>query len=197
MMAETPPVSNDPSLAHGEQDPEEVLTPEDAQEQGQDADRFRRAALKRGAQRRAQFQQSIEEAIRTIAKEMAANGGIYPSNGGAVSIKEVARRAGVNESTLFKKDNAAIKQRIELWIDTLKKKETVGRMRVRRAYKERAEDWRQKYLALESQHIAQALTLQQMEAQNLKLKQDNEALLAELSKQSAGKVKALPLPGER
>jgi len=157
-------------------------------EDGGDSDRFRRAALKRGAQRSAKFRDSIEDAIRAIAQEMAGNSGIYPHNGGNVSVKEVVRRAGVNEATVYKKYNDEIKKRIELWLQTLKKKETVGRMRVRRSYQERAEDWRLKYLALETTHIATSLKCQQLQAEANKLKAENEGLLAEIGRQAAAKV---------
>lgn len=166
--------------------------PERAPDSVQDPNRFRAAALKRGAARSAKLSQSIDEAIKTITQEMRDNGGIYPVNGGAVNIKEVVRRASIDEATVYKKHNVDVKRRITLWLDTLKKKETIGRMRVRRAYEERAEDWRKKYLALEAVHIATSLSNQQLQAENLKLRADAQALLAELGRRPSGSVAVMP-----
>lgn len=43
------------------------------------------------------------QAMKTIRREMKANNGIYPANGGAVPKNEVARRAGIHPTTLFSK----------------------------------------------------------------------------------------------
>jgi hypothetical protein len=146
------------------------------------------AAIKRGIQRTAQMEQRVTDAMRTIQEDMQSNGDIYPCNGGAVSMAELARRAGINESTLYKKDNAAIKERATLWLDTLKKKETVGRMRVRKTFAERAESWEKKYKALEQRHIRTELELQSLQAEAQKLRADNAALLEQLRVAGASKV---------
>lgn len=146
------------------------------------------AAIKRGIQRSAQMEQSVTDAMRTIQEDMQSNGGIYPHNGGAVSIVELARRAGISESTLYKKDNAAIKERATLWLDTLKKKETVGRMRVRKTFAERAESWEKKHKALEQRHIRTELELQSLQAEAQKLRADNAALLEQLRVAGASKI---------
>lgn len=156
------------------------------------SEQHKAAALKRGADRTAKTLQRIEEAIRAIADEMQANGGIYPHNGGAVSMAEIARRAGINESTLYKKDNAALKERVSLWLDTLKKKETVGRMRVRKTLLQRAESWKEKYVALKNRHIKTELEFQQLQAEHEKLREDYDSLLEQL--RIAGQNKVTPFP---
>lgn len=150
------------------------------------------AASKRGAERTAKVMQRVEDAIRAITNEMQSNGGIYPHNGGAVSVAEVARRAEINESTFYKKDNIALKERVALWLDTLKKKETVGRMRVRKTFQQRAESWKQKYDALANRHIRTELELQQLEAEHEKLRRDYDTLLEQM--RVAGKKKVTPFP---
>lgn len=152
------------------------------------SEQHRAAAVKRGAERTAQMEQRVADAMRTIVEEMQANGGIYPHNGGAVSMAELARRAGINESTFYKKDNAALKERATLWLDTLKKKETVGRMRVRKSFAQRAESWEKKYKALEQRHIRTELELQSLQAEAQKLRDDNAALLEQLRVAGASKV---------
>lgn len=150
------------------------------------------AAAKRGAARTEKTLQRVESAIRMIADEMSADGGIYPQNGGAVSMAEIARRAGINEATFYKKDNVALKERASLWLDTLKKKETVGRMRVRKTFQQRAVSWKEKYDALLNRHIITELQLQQLQAEYEKLQRDYDALLEHVKAGAKGKVVALP-----
>lgn len=150
------------------------------------------AAAKRGAAKTAKLHQKVDEAIRAIADEMRANNGIYPRNGGAVSMAEVARRAEINEATFYKKDNVALKERVSLWLDTLKKRETVGRMRVRKTFQQRAEGWCHKYKALETRHGITELQFQQLQAEHEKLRRDYDALLEQLRNGATGKVTSLP-----
>lgn len=159
------------------------------------SERHKAAALKRGAARTAKIAQCVDDAIRAIADEMQANDGIYPNNGGAVSIAEIARRAGISESTFYKKDNAALKERAVLWLDTLKKKETVGRMRVRKTFQQRVESWKDKYDALENRHIRTELELQHLQAEHEKLRRDYDALLEKM--RLGGQTKITPFPKRR
>ena len=94
------------------------------------------AAAKRGAARTATLNESVDQVMHTIIDEMKGNGGVYPANGGAVSMAELARRAGINESSLYKPQNAKLKERATLWLQQLQNKETVGRKRVRKHLKE-------------------------------------------------------------
>ncbi len=155
------------------------------------------AAAKRGAARTEKTLRQVEDAIRGIADDMANNGGIYPHNGGAVSMAEIARRAGINEATLYKKDNTALKERAALWLDTLKKKETVGRMCVRKTFQQRAESWKEKYDALQNRHIITELDLQRLQAEHEKLQRDYDALLDQMRAGAAGKVTPITKKGQR
>lgn len=148
------------------------------------------AATQRGAARTVQMEQKVVQAMQSIQADIQANGGIYPHNGGAVSMAELARRAGISESSFYKKEpgNRALKERADLWLETLKKKETIGRMRVRKTISQRAEDWKKKYHALEQRHIRTELELQSMQADAQTLRKDNAALLEQLRLASASKV---------
>lgn len=64
-------------------------------------DAHMRAAALRGKARTSAVSIKVRSALKTIRQEMAANGGIYPSQGGAVSLNEVARRAGISDTTLY------------------------------------------------------------------------------------------------
>lgn len=148
------------------------------------------AAAKRGVARTKEMEQKVVQAMQAIQSDMQVNGGIYPLNGGAVSMAELARRAGISESSFYKKelDNLALKERADLWLDTLKKKETIGRMRVRKTFAERAESWQKKHKALEQRHIRTELELQSLQAEAQKLRDDNAALLEQLRLAGASKV---------
>jgi hypothetical protein len=148
------------------------------------------AAAKRGADKTAKLNQKVDEAMRTISAEMQANGGIYPHNHEFVGLAEVARRAEINEATFHKKNeaNIALKERVTLWLDTLKKKETVGRMRVRKTFQQRAENWKERHDALETRHAISELQLQQAQAQLEALQLKYDALLEQMNKGAAGKV---------
>lgn len=153
------------------------------------------AAAKRGAARTEKTLRQVEDAIRAIVDDMTNNGGIYPHNGGAVSMAETARRAGINEATLYKKDNTALKERVALWLDTLKKKETIGRMRVRKTFQQRAESWKEKYDALLNRHIITELQMQQLQSEKEKLQRDYDALLEQMRKGQADMI--IPIPTKR
>jgi AcrR family transcriptional regulator len=152
------------------------------------------AAAQRGSARTKEMEQKVVQAMQAIQADMQANGGIYPHNGGAVSMAELARRAGISESSFYKKepDNLALKERADLWLDTLKKKETVGRMRVRKTFAQRAESWEKKYKALEQRHLRTELELQSLQAEAQKLRDDNTVLLEQLRVTGASKVTPIP-----
>jgi hypothetical protein len=153
------------------------------------------AARRRGEARTAEVETKVREAMVSIQKEMAANNGIYPENGGAVSMNEVARRAKISETTLFSPKQKELGKAVKAWVESLKKKEIVGRMRVRRTFYERSEDWRMKYHALQDAHIATELDLQdaKVQWQDAKhaldeLKNKYDALLEQMRAGTASKV---------
>lgn len=135
------------------------------------------AALRRGEKRSAAIEARVRRAMVTIREEMTANSGIYPQNGGAISMNEVARRASISETTLFAPKHRELGKSVKAWVDSLKGKEVVGRMRVRRTLQERSEDWRKLFLALQDQHVGVELELQDAQVELEKVRKD----LAELS----------------
>lgn len=157
----------------------------------------KQAAALRGAARTQKMEQAFIEAMRSIEAEMKANGGIYPHRGGAVSMAELARRANISESNFYKKTpgNSDLKARASQWLETLKRTETVGRVRAKKALAERADDWAEKYAALELRHIRTELELQSVEAQLQKLSDENAAMLVLLHHQRSSKVSPIKTPG--
>lgn len=159
------------------------------------SDSHKEAARLRGAARTAGVEAKVREAMVTIQKEMTANSGIYPENGGAVSMNEVARRAKISETTLFSPKQKELGKNVKAWIESLKKTEIVGRKNVQRSVFERSEDWRNKYLSLQGTHIATELDLQDsmvqlQEAQKALIELNNkyEALLDQMRMDDAKKV---------
>src|SRR3990167_2004968 len=157
------------------------------------------AARLRGEARTAGVEGRVREAMVTIQKEMASNNGIYPENGGAVSMNEVARRAKISETTLFSPKQKELGKNVKAWVESLKKTEIVGRKKVQRTVFERSEDWRQKYLALQDAHIATELDLQdsKVQFQNTEkalaeLKYKYDALLEQMRAGAASKVSPFP-----
>lgn len=138
------------------------------------------AAAKRGAARTAKLYEAVDQAMRNIVEDMKNNDGIYPHNGGAVSMAELARRAEIDESSLYKPHNVKLKERATLFLQQLQKKETVGRKRVRKHLKQLVHDWKERFEALDSHNILTNLKLQQREAENLKLAAENETLRQQL-----------------
>ncbi|CAM8635771.1 hypothetical protein MCEMSEM18_03201 [Comamonadaceae bacterium] len=163
------------------------------------SDTHKEAARLRGEARTAGVEAKVREAMVTIQKEMAANKGIYPENGGAVSMNEVARRAKISETTLFAPKQKELGRHVKAWVESLKKSEVVGRKNVQRSAFERAEDWRHKYLALQNTHIATELDLQDAEVQLqgaqkalAELKDKYDALLEQMRAGAASKVTPFP-----
>lgn len=166
----------------------------------------REAARLRGEARTAGVEARVREAMTNIREEMAANGGIYPANGGAVSMNEVARRAGISLTTLFSPKQKEFGRIVKTWIESLKKTEVVGRRRVQRTLAERSDDWRDLFLALQDTHIATELDLQdakvELEDANAKLQvaqqslaelnEKYEALREQLRAGAAGNVTPFP-----
>lgn len=153
------------------------------------SDRHQLAALKRGAARKEKVAEAVDAAMRSISQDMKANGGVYPHNGGAVNILELARQAGINESTFYKPANVELKKRASLWLETLQKKETVGRKRVKKTYQQRAQALQERLDTLSSEYLVVNLQLQQCEAEKVKLRADYEALLEQV--RTGGNVTAI------
>jgi len=160
--------------------------------------RMKEAARLRGQAKSAVLDSKVRATMTSIVEEMAANNGIYPQNGGAISINEVARRAEIDESTLYTKAQSALREDVKEWIRSLKAKEVVGRTRVRKQLAERMEDWKVLYELLETSHRTTELELQQAQAdlsaavrETESLKIDNASLKKMLDISTASKVTTL------
>ncbi|AWH33919.1 hypothetical protein C1930_14150 [Stenotrophomonas sp. SAU14A_NAIMI4_8] len=85
--------------------------------------------------------------MSAMERDIDANEGIYPFNGGRASKAEVCRRAGVSKVTLQGfAHRATTSKRIDAWLKGLRDKMLVGRKSVRKAVTLRADNWRELYL---------------------------------------------------
>lgn len=91
----------------------------------------------------------IAKAISMIELEIEHNNGIYPFNGGRLSMAEVCRRAGVHKITLQGKSHKST-TRIELkaWLDSLGGCLTRGSKPVRRRITDAVDNWKNRYYDL-------------------------------------------------
>lgn len=91
----------------------------------------------------------VAKAVSLIEIEIEANDGIYPLNGGKVSMAEVCRRAGVHKITLQGKSHKTT-TRVELkaWLDGLDDRLVRGSKSVRRRITDAVEDWKGRYYDL-------------------------------------------------
>lgn len=126
--------------------------------------------------------------MMTIQEEMAANGGIYPHNKGAVSAAEVARRCGYHPGTLHKGRYADLRQELQDWKDALSGVGVVGRGRVRKELAQRADEWKELYLALVEQHRTSETDLMHAQAQVSELEQEIGRLRELLTQRTELKV---------
>lgn len=83
-------------------------------------ERMRAAALARSNSNAEQTVTRVRNIVTTIQKEMAANEGIYPHNKGAVSLAEVARRAGIRPRTFHNGRYVELAEEVKQWLVTLK-----------------------------------------------------------------------------
>ncbi len=83
-------------------------------------ERMRTAVLAHSDSNTEQTITRVRDLMTTIQKEMAANEGIYPHNKGAVSLAEVARRAGIRPRTFHNGRYLELAEEVKQWLVTLK-----------------------------------------------------------------------------
>jgi len=126
--------------------------------------------------------------MQTIQKEMAANEGIYPHNKGAVSMAEVARRAGIHPFTFHKPRYLELGKEVKAWLETLKQGTVVGRGRVRKELGTRVQEWRRLYEDLLEVHRISETDREYAEARLKEALLENEQLRQLLADQATLKV---------
>ncbi len=114
--------------------------------------------------------------MKSIREEMAANEGIYPHNKGALSLAEVARRAGIHPQTFHKERYVELAKEVKQWLDALRKGAVVGRMHVRKTLDTRVKEWKQLYEDLLETHRISETDLEVAEEKLRELQKDYDKL---------------------
>ena len=157
---------------------------------------IKESASVQGIQRTEEVVSAVRTAMSSIEDEITAHDGIYPGNKGALSFNEVARRAGIHNTTLYDKERyGAFKSEVNDWLKSIKATAVTGRMKVRRAVTERVSEWKELYEGLVESHRISELDLQQaqrkLEESEVKIRSleaENAKLQAALGAASKGKV---------
>jgi len=154
-------------------------------------DAIRGKSLKQGEGRSDAYKQAIEDAKIVIATEIKANQGIYPQNGGKLSLIEICRRANKSHKTLYGyKYKDGFKVDLENWIVAISQSAAVTRTQAKKAVAERVAEWRELYSALEATHIQVSDLL--IEERRLRLELERRA--SEMEKQLAQLVRKTVVP---
>lgn len=151
-------------------------------------ERMRAAALARSDSKAEQIHEHVRDLLKEIQKEMAANQGIYPQNGGALSMAEVARRAEIHPNTFHKSRYVELAKEVKEWLKTVRQGATVGRMRVRKELGTRVQEWKQLYEDLLETHRITETDLDVAEAKLEEVLKENEKLRQRLADLSEHKV---------
>lgn len=159
---------------------------------------LKRAAQEQGQQRTEEVHSKVRAAMRSIESEIAGNEGIYPGNKGSLSMNELARRAGIHNTTLHGEKYGDLLEEAKAWLERIKSGATIGRLRVRKTLAARVSEWRELYEGLQQSERDTNLALQQKEAELEAAKAELESLrkqVGQLKAQldaKAGKVVQLP-----
>ena len=153
--------------------------------------KMREAALARFGRNAQLAHERVRGVLRAIQEEMAANGGIYPNNKGAVSMAEVARRAQIHPFTFHKPRYQELADEVKAWLETLKQGSIVGRLRVRKELGTRVQEWKKLYEDLLETHRLSETDLAHAEARLDEVSKENAQLRQALASQAGPKVVAL------
>lgn len=143
--------------------------------------RMRTAALARHDSAAQRNHKRVRAAMLEIQQEMATNQGIYPHNKGALSLAEVARRAGIHPFTFHKARYVDLASEVKAWLQTLKGEAIVGRTRVRTELKDRLSEWRRLYENLLQVHRISETDLMHAQLQLDEVRRENEELKQRLA----------------
>lgn len=126
---------------------------------------LKRAAQEQGQQRTEEVYSKVRTAMHAIEAEIAGNEGIYPGNKGSLSMNELARRAGIHNTTLHGGKYTDLLKEAKAWLERIKSGATIGRVRVRKALATRVSEWRELCEGLRQSQRDTNLALQQKEAE--------------------------------
>lgn len=102
----------------------------------------------------------VREAMKEMELDIQSSEGIYPFNGGRITVAEVCRRAKISNMTLqAPAHRESTKVMVEEWIKKLTLRLTTGAKIVRRAVTDRAEEWKRVHDEIATAYHIDHLTL--------------------------------------
>ncbi|WP_197386309.1 hypothetical protein [Ralstonia pseudosolanacearum] len=140
----------------------------------------------------------VRAMLATIRNEIAENEGVYPHNKGALSLAEIARRAGIHPQTFHKPRYVELAAEVKAWLKALKQEASgvvVGRMRVRSELGSRLLAWKHLYEELLETHRISETDLALVEAKLEDALKENEILRQRLAEVTRQKVVSLRSKG--
>jgi hypothetical protein len=114
--------------------------------------KMRDAAVNRHSMNAEQIRKRVTLMLTAIEKEISENHGIYPSNKGALSLAEIARRAEIHPLTFHKPNYQKLAKHVRDWLHGLKTKPATKTKKVRKGLAARVQDWQQLYDDLLESH---------------------------------------------
>ncbi len=108
----------------------------------------------------------VKDAMKRMELDIQNNEGIYPFNGGRITVAEVCRRANISNMTLqAPAHKVGTKIIVEEWIKKLTARLTTGTKIVRRAVTDRAEEWKRVHDEIATAYHIDHLTLVNVRAE--------------------------------
>lgn len=162
---------------------------------------IREGAVKRSEKAVSANLTAIRAAMVEIEAEVRNNDGLYPYPT-KLSLSEVARRASVTLTVLYKEPYKELVTELREWLERIhQQKELLKQGRPgkqashRRSLKERVQDWNEAYERLKDSHIKTELDLLAANDEIAKLKKEVNELREQLRDQAALRVVSLPKRG--
>ncbi len=108
----------------------------------------------------------VRDAMKQMELDIQNSEGIYPFNGGRITVAEVCRRAKISNMTLQAPSHRdSTKVVVEEWIKKLTVRLTTGAKIVRRAVTDRAEEWKRVHDEIATAYHIDHLTLVNVRAE--------------------------------
>lgn len=108
----------------------------------------------------------VRQAMKDMELDIQNSEGIYPFNGGRLTVAEVCRRAKISQMTLQAPSHRdSTKVVVEEWIKKLTVRLTTGAKIVRRAVTDRAEEWKRVHDEIATAYHIDHLTLVNVRAE--------------------------------
>jgi hypothetical protein len=164
-------------------------------------EQIRTSATAQGERRHDAVVAAVTQAMRTIEQEIQANQGLYPGNGGALTLNELVRRAYIGPKTLFgaKFKDGFKKEVVDPWLVSSKGVPASSRREAKKSAAQRVSEWRDLYDDLLTAYRVSELdghearrVRKEAEEMIQQLKDENKELRQKLNQVTKGNVTALP-----